>query len=60
MAPDSNESVGVRSKRNSLKRIATLSKIFVGPILHKGDHHKSPKWAEYTNKKNEHEESIPE
>ncbi|KAE8987111.1 hypothetical protein PF011_g19705 [Phytophthora fragariae] len=43
MVPNSNESptltptTEVRQKRTSFRRIATLSKIFVGPILHKRD-----------------------
>lgn len=65
MAPNSNESptftptTDVRQKRTSFRRIATLSKIFVGPILHKRDP-KPPKWAEFTNKKDQHQDSITE
>ncbi|GMF58440.1 unnamed protein product [Phytophthora fragariaefolia] len=40
---------GVHQKRTSFRNIDTLSKIFVGPILHKND--KSQKCAEFTNKK---------
>ncbi|KAG6613868.1 Voltage-gated Ion Channel (VIC) Superfamily [Phytophthora cinnamomi] len=60
-APTYSPTMGVYPKHNSFKRIATLSRIFVGPILNKGDQ-KPPKWAEFTNKKDQRQrqESIAE
>lgn len=53
-----NQSPTIQPKRNSFKRIATLSKILVGPSLQAQKSRKDPKWAEFTNKKN-HQQKPP-
>ncbi|KAH7464695.1 Potassium voltage-gated channel subfamily C member 2 [Phytophthora ramorum] len=52
-APTMTPTIKLRSKNTSLKKMATLSKIFVSPVL------QNQKWAEYSNKQSS-ENGIPE
>ncbi|GMF38509.1 unnamed protein product [Phytophthora lilii] len=57
-SPSFTPTTSLQPKSTSLKRIATISKIFVGPILQSQRTQRAAKLAEFTNKKDQRHSSL--